>query len=99
MVTQHGQHEDSGELVEAHECLHCPRTYLARDRALLLPESHDPGPWMTVEQILERRLSAVDRPEFLRHQPGLREYAERREAEQRDYDWAYEEFLRRAEVT
>jgi hypothetical protein len=62
MVVEHGQHEVSGDLVESHHCISCGRTYNTRPewRSLVLPES-TPLAWMTVEQILERRLSAVDR--------------------------------------
>jgi hypothetical protein len=60
LVAEYGQSEVDGELVEVHHCLHCSITYQFRGRSLDLPESA-PRTWMTVEQILERRLSAVDR--------------------------------------
>lgn len=76
LVAEYGQHEDSGDLVETHSCLECGRVWNTRDKALLLPEAHDPGPWMTVEQIAERRQQHLDRPEFLLRQPGLRAIVE-----------------------
>lgn len=76
LVAEYGQHHDDGELVETHSCLECGRVWNTRDRALLLPEVHDPAPWMTYEQIAERRAQFVDRPEFLRNQPGLRAIVE-----------------------
>lgn len=76
MVAQYGQHESAGDLAEAHECLNCALVWQTRDKALLLPEAHDPGPWMTVEQIAERRQQHLDRPEFLLRQPGLRAIVE-----------------------
>jgi hypothetical protein len=77
MVAEYGQHEVSGELVESHHCLSCGTTYNVRPEARSLePHKLPVGAWMTVEQIAERRTQFLDRPEFLRNQPGLRQIVE-----------------------
>lgn len=76
LTAEYGQHERDGELVEVHACMHCGRTWQTKDKALLLPEVREPVKWMTLEQMVELRTRHLDRPEFLRHQPGLREIVE-----------------------
>lgn len=78
MVVEHGQHEDSGQLVETHHCLNCGRTYDSQPerRSPDLTEAPARSLLITLEQMVELRTRGLDRPEFLRHQPGLREIVE-----------------------
>lgn len=72
MIMEHGQHEESGELVEFHWCLACERGYNVRPerRSLDAPGSQPRRLWITLEQAVEFRTRHLDRPE-IRERLGL----------------------------
>ena len=78
MVSEYGQHESDGELVEQHSCLSCGRVYTCAPerRSPELPEVRERQLLITLEQMLEIRRRHLDRPESLRRQPGLRDLVE-----------------------